>query len=439
MPNHFYFAILLLVSTSCISQNTKKQITYQTLSSKNVKIFESENSIGPCEPSIFINPKDPNNIVAGSIINYAHHSFDGGKTWETQEISSDYGVWGDPVIVADNDGVFYYLHLSDPEGTNWRSKKILDRMVIQRSDDGGKTWNKGSYFGHHEYPKQQDKQWATTDPKNNAVYATWTEFDKYGSKDPEHKSRILFSKSEDGSKTWSQAITLSELEGDCVDDDLTTEGAVPATDGNGNLYVGWAYNSKIYFDRSEDHGKTWLEKDIVVTEQVGGWTTEIPGLGRSNGMPITLVDYSGGNQDGNLYINYTDTSNGDDNSDVFVIRSFDQGNTWSNPVKVNNDNTNSHQFLTWMDIDQSTGYLYVVYYDRSQYDDTKTDVVLAISKDGGKSFSNQTISESPFDPSGCPFFGDYNNINAHNGVIRPIWTRWENNKLSIWTALIEDK
>ena len=36
------------------------------------------------------------------------------------------------------------------------------------------------------------------------------------------------------------------------------------------------------------------------------------------------------------------------------------------------------------------------------------------------------------------FFGDYNNITAHNGVIRPIWTRLHEGDLSVWTAIINE-
>lgn len=90
-----------------------------------------------------------------------------------------------------------------------------------------------------------------------------------------------------------------------------------------------------------------------------------------------------------------------------------------------------------MTIDQTTGYIYVVYYDRSKYDDLKTDVVLAWSTDGGSSFRNVTISETPFEPGEAGFFGDYTNISAHKGIITPIWTRMDSGKTSVWTSVIK--
>jgi hypothetical protein len=430
--------IIIILFTNCKAQiesnNNKKLVT------ENVKIYEqaSNRDFGPCEPSIFINPKNPKNIVAGSIINYAHHSFDGGKTWKTQKLKSPLGVWGDPCITADKNGHFYYFHLSDPDGTNWLSKKVLDQMVVQKSVDGGKTWSSGTGIGKHPYPKQQDKEWATVNPFNNDIYLTWTEFDKYGSRHKKHKSRILFSKSTDEGQTWSETSILSELEGDAIDDNNTVEGAVPAVGTNGDIFVSWSFNYHIYFDRSSDNGQTWLKKDIVVSNQIGGWEFDVPGFTRVNGMPITCVDLSNSKYKGTIYINFADQRNGADNTDIFLVKSVDNGQTWTKPLRVNNDKTKTHQFFTWMSVDPKTGFIYIVYYGRSHYIDNQTDVVLAISRDGGKTFSNQIISDTPFTPNKNIFFGDYNNINAYNGIVRPIWTRLDHGRLSIWTCLIND-
>jgi prepilin-type processing-associated H-X9-DG protein len=35
------------------------------------------------------------------------------------------------------------------------------------------------------------------------------------------------------------------------------------------------------------------------------------------------------------------------------------------------------------------------------------------------------------------FFGDYNNITAVDGHVRPIWTREVDGVLSVWTALLD--
>ena len=177
----------------------------------------------------------------------------------------------------------------------------------------------------------------------------------------------------------------------------------------------------------------------MVTDQPGGWSFDIPGITRCNGMPVLVCDLSNGPHRGTLYLNWSDQRNGTGDTDVWLARSTDGGRTWSAPQRVNDDKKGRQQFLTWLAVDQTTGHLYTVFYDRRAYDDERTDVYLAVSRDGGQSFENMKISESPFDPVSFIFFGDYNHISAHAGMVRPIWTRLENNVLSVWTALIDFK
>ena len=120
------------------------------------------------------------------------------------------------------------------------------------------------------------------------------------------------------------------------------------------------------------------------------------------------------------------------------MKSSDGGDTWSERIKVNQDESKSHQFFTWLTVDQSTGYLYFVYYDRRNHNDTQTDVYISYSKDGGVSFTDKRISNSPFTPEADLFFGDYLNIDAVNGIVRPIWPRVDSGKISLWVALINE-
>ena len=437
MQKHTIF--LALVAALVLSSCKPRQNSGITISKKveNVRIDDPTQRAAypPCEPSIAVSPKDPQIMVAGAILDYVWHSKDGGKTWEGGRLESEYGVFGDPALFGDKDGNFYYLHLSDPESKGWASEALLDRIVIQKSTDGGESWSSGTYTGLRA-PKDQDKHWMAIDPANNNLYVTWTEFDDYGSTEESDKSRILFSASTDGGATWSEAQSISQFEGDCIDDDNTPEGAVPSVGPNGEVYVAWGYAEKIYFDRSTDAGKTWLGEDIVVADQPGGWTIDIPGINRCNGMPVTGVDLSNGPHKGTVYVNWADQRNGVDDTDIWVARSTDGGDTWSAPVRVNDDKPGKQQFLTWMAVDPVTGYIYTVFYDRRDMDGINTEVYLAYSTDGGKTFTNQLISEEPFKPTNMLFFGDYNNISAYDGVVRPIWTRMDKGKTSIWTALI---
>lgn len=434
--------IALLCSACATSQKKGTGTDDFPKTFENILIAKSEKNDGhgPCEPSIAISPKNPQNIAAGAILNRYYWSNDGGRTWKSGALKSKAaGVYGDPVLIGDWKGNFFYSHLSDPEGTGWASDKLLDRIVIQKSTDGGKTYDDGSWCGLH-HPKDQDKPWLCADPKTGNLACSWTEFDKYASKDLENDhSRILFSQSTDGGKSWSEALAISQFEGNCLDDDDTTEGAVPAYGPNGEIYVAWSYDEKIWFDRSTDGGKTWLQQDIVAAEQPGGWEIEIAGLNRTNVMPILVCDLSSGPNRGTLYLCWGDQRNGAKDTDIFMAKSVDGGLHWSKPTRVNDDKKGRQQFLPWLAIDQVSGHLYTVFYDRRNYTDEQTDVYVAISQDAGKSFKNLKVSTTPFDPNALVFFGDYNHISAHDGVVRPIWTRMDKGALSVWTAIMDFK
>ena len=423
---HFFFLVLILFAIGGTTQTP-----YQ-----NVKI-DGPDGFGypPCEPSIAIDLNDPSVVIGGAILDKVYLSRDSGRTWQVDRLTSEMGVFGDPCLLASPKGWFYYFHLSDPSGKGWSDPSLLDRIVCQTSKDAGRTWSSGAGIGLNP-PKDQDKEWACTDETGDHVYVTWTEFDKYASKEEKDSTYILFSCAGPKGKKWSEPVRLNEHAGNCLDGDATVEGAVPCAGRGEDVFVAWALNDTIWFDRSTDGGKTWLEEDLVANEIAGGWDHHIPGISRTNGMPVTALDRSGGEHDGRIYINWADQRNGEEDTDIFICYSDDNGDTWSKAIRVNDDAPGKQQFFPWLALDQSTGYLYTVFYDRRNHDGNATDVYMAYSEDGGASWTNERISESSFTPSASAFFGDYNNIAAVNGVVRPIWTRAEGMKLSVHTALI---
>jgi len=178
-----------------------------------------------------------------------------------------------------------------------------------------------------------------------------------------------------------------------------------------------------------------MEKPKIIAPQIGGWTQDIPGIMRANGMPNLLSD----KKSGTLYLIYTDQRNGANNTDVYISTSTNQGISWSESAQINQDITQSHQFFAASAIDETNGNLYVIYYDRSKQKGLATDVTLSYSTDKGKTWKSQIISESPFEPTEDVFFGDYISIAAHNDIVRPVWTDLRKGKLSVKMALIDGK
>lgn len=398
---------------------------------KNVTLDEQAESDDVRDPSIAINPKNPLNMVATSAANCVYVTKDGGISWQKQKVSSSFGLDGDVALIADGSGTFYFFHSSHPDAKIIDAEKG-DRIVVQRSSDGGITWDDGASIGLNN-PKDQRRPRPTLDSKGNLTL-TWTQFDSYQSNEPKCQSTIMMSTSRSGAK-WSELVIVSQMPGNCHGNDSTAMGAMPAVTFDGKAFVAWAQGEKIYIDRSFD-GTLWLSNDIPVLDLRGGWDLKIPGHSRSNGLPVLMTDRSKTGTRGYLFLVWADQQNGDDNTDVWFSRSTNYGDNWSSPMNLGIENKN-HQYLPSMTVDQTTGYIYVVFYDRSVHEDLQTDVVLAWSTDGGNTFRNARISETPFTADANVSLGDQISISAHKGVIAPVWTRIDNGKTSIRTSVFK--
>lgn len=421
--------LLLIIFTGC---NKKAPIpTKYIIPNYRVSNFGNDN---PNEPSVSLNPADPNIVVIGSNLNYYYWSFTGATTWSERILTSTlYGVWGDPVLMFDEYGKLYYCHLSNTAGAIKH-----DRIIVQTSLTGGQTWDEGIDIGYNA-DKVQDKEWISFDRSssiyNGSLYLSWTEFDKYGSNQAEDKSRIRFSYSRDKAVSWSVPIVISDTEGDCLDNDNTMEGAVPAVGNNGEVYVAWSGPEGIYFDKSSNGGESF-GTDKIISDMPGGWDIDIPGINRCNGMPFTVCDNSNLDYSGNIYVMWSDQRNGSNDTDIFLIKSEDEGDTWSDKIRVNSDNSITHQFFPNIVVDPVSGIIYIVYYDRSNTTGLETDVWMARSDNGAESFTNFKISSLGFTPRDDIFFGDYIDIDAYNGIIYAAWMRMDSDKMSILCAKV---
>ncbi len=395
----------------------------------------------PNEPAIAIDPANPLHLVAGANLNNYYTSADGGRTWTRGSLISTYGVWGDPVITTDTSGSFYFFHLSNVSNSPgaWAGTPgWVDRMVCQRMDGFSGTWSGGTYTGL-DSPKVQDKPGVCFDRRHNRIYLAWTQFDSYGSSASTDSSAIYFSSSSDRGQTWSPAARISVQNGDCTDGDGTVEGAVPCAGPENQVYVAWASASGIRFRKSPDGGQTWPAAETPVAPLPSGWNYSIFGLQRCNGLPYTACDNSGGPYNGNIYINWTAPPAPGLPPDVWLCRSINGGQTWETPLRINQDTAGipRDQFLSSMTVDPVTGYIYVLYYDRrAEVQTGETEVYIAMSNDGGKTFIERKISSTAFIPDPRTFFGDYTGIAAYNNVVRPIWTRMDGGHTSIMTAII---
>ncbi len=179
---------------------------------------------------------------------------------------------------------------------------------------------------------------------------------------------------------------------------------------------------------------------VAATTNVGARKPVAPQQTRTVDAEANLVyDRSGGVHDGRVYLVYTECLT-PQNIDTFLVIRFsdDDGRTWSSPKRVDNSDGDSTLFLPSVAVDQSDGDIAVAWYDtRSDPNDTKTQFLVAISNDGGLTFSADVpvsvgMSDASLTPANSPGFalngagqgnqyGDYSGLAFVNGIVNPAW------------------
>lgn len=376
------------------------------------------------EPAIAVNPANPQQLVVAWQVNAsAAWSTDGGGTWTIAEGTAprDYHVSGDVSLAYDVSGAALLCYIAfDKLGTTnyWAHGATRNGIFVRRSPDGGKTWEKeaATVIGHESTPNIpfEDKPWIVSDITHGAargsLYVGWTQFTL-------SESNLLFARSTDGGKTWSKPIQLNSAPGLPRDDNGALEGFHGIVGPDGTLYTIWDARDGIMMAVSRDGGQTFSKDRLII--HAGPGYFGITGVSRSNGFPQIGMDTRDGKVGGNLYVAWSDYTNGD--IDAFVASSADHGVTWSAPVRVNNDpiHNGADQFFQWMAVDPETGAVNLVFYDRRP-DNLQTRVTLARSTDGGKSFSNYTLDREEFQAEG-DFLGDYLAITAFGNKTFAAW------------------
>ena len=101
-------------------------------------------------------------------------------------------------------------------------------------------------------------------------------------------------------------------------------------------------------------------------------------------MTMLAVDRSNLESNGNLYVTWADSSNGD--ADIFLAYSQDNGGSWNGPVRVNNDTTQNDQFFPAVSVSEE-GWVHVTFYDRrNDTSNTLLEYWWGVSFDHGETF-----------------------------------------------------
>ncbi len=391
------------------------------------------------EPTIAVDPLNPNIIVAGaqdlSFMRAEHRwhgyyrSTDGGVTWSVSLLPgfpgddsaqgrasplSGSNATSDPVLTFDADGNVYYTGLV----FNISSTGLLGPPLVFV----GKYVNNGAdYSGTTLITtiRHADKPWIAADtsrgPHSGSVYLGLD-----GSING--RFTLLFTRSTDGGRTFSDPVLPSQADGFF---------AGLAVDPTGKIYVssrGPGFSPKhILVSKSTDGGVSF-QAPVVVAQITPLPKPSLPG----NSFRVFTVPQIAADRRG-VFVVWD--SFADDQANILLAGSTDGGQTWAVPVMVNEPSPGQHFFPA---LAVSGGIVSVAWYDSrlgqlSNGTITGLNVFYSESRDAGASFStNIRVSSHSFNPNlvkradtpgaNSPFLGDYISMAASAAAVHPIWT-----------------
>lgn len=386
---------------------------------------QSENSVfvDPDNNSFIINSNnstDWSGTTVGSVFGADYFkSNDAGTTYTGTINGAGAANSGDPATAIGRNGRQYVNFIDDPGGQG-----------IAFSDDGN-TWTTATIAPNPG--DLADKNHMCIDnslssPYTGNLYTAWTDFG--GSYD----YNVVFSRSTNNGATWSTRVPIS---GTIATFD---HGVNVQTGPGGQVYACWAtYPSSgltedgIGFNKSLDGGVTFGTPTKIISNIKGIRATGVLKSMRVNSFPVMAVDVSGGPNNGNLYVVWTNIgvpgTNTGTNKSVYIIRSTDGGTTWSAPVKVNQGAfaDGKEAYEPWITCDPETGTLAVIFYDDRNTASNSCEAWVAYSLDAGNTWTDFRVSDVSFTPVPIPglassYMGDYLGITSKGGRVYPCWT-----------------
>jgi len=360
------------------------------------------------EPSLCLDPANPNRIAVGwrqfdtTNSNFRQagvaYTTNGGLNW-TFPGNLDAGTFrSDPVLASDANGVFYYLGITNT------STFACDLL---RSTNGGANWQSaGPALGG-------DKEWmaidTTSGPGRGNIYQVWSPF--YNVYNNQNQ---IFTRSTDGGSSWMTAIGLPH----------SPYWGTIAIGPNGEVYnFGTAIDIEpFWINRSSDATNRFTTPTIDVSTLVDLGGPPTFGVAAVNpggllGQAWVAVDCSSGATRGNVYVLCSVTNDPGNLVNVMFARSTDGGQTWSAPLRINDDSPtqNAAHWFGTLSV-APNGRIDACWNDtRHSADNSTSELYYSWSDDGGLTWAPNRPLSPPFNQSlGYP---QQNKIGDYTGMI----------------------
>jgi len=419
-----YFNLAIILAISVATPLWSRTITHGCLDRQEVygrttTIFHG----AAVEPSIAVNPKNKNHIVAvwqqdrisnGGALNAGiSYSNDGGKTWHKSHVPFQVCLGGisqrsgDDWLSYSADGSRVYLCASVLNATQEPDTVNQWGVVLSISKDNGATWSEPRFlFSSMDFlsdPTQQfansDKTSITADPNNpKRAIAVWATFNPSASAHGNAQS----SYTEDGGKTWSAVQQIYDPFPDLTQQGLSN-GIQNDNQASNNVVVILPKKCK----EKERLNGDWLDFTVRVYAKPGA--TDMQYTNDTFPLQYTLTDIA-------MVRSKNHGKNWEPNATV-VVPSFVNNLVYTGGYTYDLSGNitggigslmRNDQTVPSYNVNHKNGFLYVAYQSGEFRSDQLQQIGLVTSRDGGHTWSNavqvnRTPALSPNPQAVAPF------------------------------------
>lgn len=441
-----YRVIVYCVLTIIYSIDINSQITNHLKNSSdiiigsNFRIYPS--NVSQSETFIVNHPNDANILFASAytiltnpffISEGIYVSTNSGESWTGSDTCNGAPIQfhgGEPAITIDKNGTFLLNRLG-------RQPTFIG-LYSHFSTDNGATWSNQITIS----PEDLEKHSITSDinPLSSFYGRSYAVYTMLA---PPYKVRITYT--DNSGQNWVPVFDVNNPPQRCFGTDI-------AIQKSGDVIVCWAvlsappspFEINIGFGKSTDGGINWvIQESPIHTRGITGILSQKQNI-RVNSTPRIAVDNTDSPYSGTIYIvtSQRELAPAGNDPDIVLFKSTNNGNTWSQGIRVNQDpiNNGKFQFFPALHIDPSGG-INILYLDDRNTTSDSTGVFLSRSTDGGETWTDYEVSDHNFRPTAVSGIGagnisDHIDITYTNGKLWPVWMDNSTGIYQIWTAPI---
>ena len=385
------------------------------------------------------------NNISGNGQQGQYWSTDGGVTWQQTYLPLATGdaFHSDPTVEWTSDGTAW----STAMGINSSATQL--RLRAYKSTNGGATWTLDGTASGSQTSVDKQMTWvdhSATSPYKDTLYACWHN----GA--PQYVNRRTASGwgtplQISGTETTGTAIgcdVRSNAFGDVFVFWPATGNRriLMAKSTNGGASYGTPVIVRTAFDGYDIGVPAFNNRRALIYASGGAYRTATKNLVYATWTDLTGATgcTSAANEPGSNVSSTCKTR-------IWFARSTNGGSTWSTAVMINNQASLNDQFNQWLAVDETTGALAIMYYDTvADPGRKKTDVWYQSSFDDGLTWTTPlkvTTAQTDETVTGADSgnqYGDYNSLSGYAGLFLPSWTdRRSASREEIWTARISDQ